>query len=36
MRKLFWQMNVMLDGFMKGRDRKLNDTARIVDEDFDR
>ncbi|MCI0662266.1 MAG: dihydrofolate reductase family protein, partial [Acidobacteria bacterium] len=36
MRKLFWQMNVTLDGFMEGPNRELNDTAGIVDEDFDR
>jgi hypothetical protein len=36
MRKLFWQMNVTLDGFMEGPNRELNDTAQIIDEDFDR
>lgn len=36
MRKLFWQMNVTLDGFMEGPNRELNDTAQVVDEDFDR
>jgi len=36
MRKLFWQMSVTLDGFMEGPNRELNDTAQVVDEDFDR
>lgn len=36
MRKLFWQMNVTLDGFMEGLNRELNDTAQVVDKDFDR
>ena len=36
MRKLFWQMNVTLDGFMEGPNRELNDTAQVVDEDFER
>jgi dihydrofolate reductase len=36
MRKLFWQMNVTLDGFMEGPNRELTDTAQVVDEDFDR
>jgi dihydrofolate reductase len=36
MRRLFWQMNVTLDGFMEGPNRELNDTAQVVDEDFDR
>lgn len=36
MRKLFWQMSVTLDGFMEGPNRELNDTAEVVDEDFDR
>jgi hypothetical protein len=29
-------MNVTLDGFMEGPNRELNDTAQVVDEDFDR
>jgi dihydrofolate reductase len=36
MRKLFWQMNVTLDGFMEGPHRELDQTAHVVDEDFDR
>jgi dihydrofolate reductase len=36
MRKLFWQMNMTLDGFMEGPNRELNHTAQIVGEDFDR
>ncbi len=36
MRKLFWQMNVTLDGFMEGPNRELDYTAHVVDEDFDR
>jgi hypothetical protein len=35
MRKLFWQMNVTLDGFMEGPDRDLSDTAEFADPDFD-
>jgi hypothetical protein len=35
MRKLFWQMNVTLDGFMEGPKRELDDTAQVVNEDFD-
>jgi hypothetical protein len=30
MRKLFWQMNVTLDGFMEGPNQELNDTAQVV------
>jgi dihydrofolate reductase len=36
MRKLVWQMNVTLDGFMEGPNRELDFTARFEDEDFDR
>lgn len=36
MRKVFWQMNVMLDGFMEGPNRELEHTAQVVDADFDR
>lgn len=36
MRKLFWQINVTVDGFMEGPNRELDYTAQIVDEDFDR
>jgi dihydrofolate reductase len=36
MRKLFWQMNVTLDGFMEGPKRELDYTAGFVDQDFDR
>ena len=36
MRRLFWQMSVTLDGFMEGPNRELDDTAEVVDEDFDR
>ena len=36
MRKLFWQMNVTLDGFTEGPNRELDDTAGFVDPDFDR
>jgi dihydrofolate reductase len=35
MRKVFWQMNVTLDGFMEGPNRELNYTAQVVDRDFD-
>jgi dihydrofolate reductase len=35
MRRLFWQMSVTLDGFMEGPNRELDDTAQVVDEDFD-
>jgi dihydrofolate reductase len=35
MRKLFWQMNVTLDGFMEDPHRELDHTAQFVDEDFD-
>jgi dihydrofolate reductase len=36
MRRVFWQMNVTLDGFMEGPKRELDYTAQVVDEDFDR
>jgi dihydrofolate reductase len=36
MRKLFWQMNVTLDGFMEGPNADLEPTAGFVDPDFDR
>jgi dihydrofolate reductase len=36
MRKLFWQMNVTLDGFMEGPNGELDHTAGVVDEDFER
>jgi dihydrofolate reductase len=36
MRKLFWQMNVTLDGFMEGPNRELNFTAQFEDGDFER
>jgi dihydrofolate reductase len=36
MRKLFWQMNVTLDGFTEGPNRELDYTAGFVDQDFDR
>jgi dihydrofolate reductase len=36
MRRLFWQMNVTLDGFMEGPNQELDDTAQVLDEDFDR
>lgn len=36
MRKLFWQMNVTLDGFMEGPNRELTYTAEFHDPDFDR
>jgi dihydrofolate reductase len=36
MRRLFWQINVTLDGFMEGPDRDLGPTAQFPDEDFDR
>ena len=29
-------MNVTLDGFMEGSNRELDDTAQVVDKDFDR
>jgi dihydrofolate reductase len=35
MRKLFWQMNVTLDGFMEGPNRELNFTAQYEDQDFE-
>jgi dihydrofolate reductase len=36
MRKLFWQMNVTLDGFMEGPNQDLKYTAGFEDPDFDR
>jgi dihydrofolate reductase len=36
MRRLFWQMNVTLDGFMEGPNRELDFTAGFEDKDFDR
>jgi dihydrofolate reductase len=36
MRKLFWQVNQTLDGFMEGPDRELDLTAGFADPDFDR
>jgi dihydrofolate reductase len=36
MRKLFWQMNVTVDGFMEGANRELEYTAQVADEDFER
>jgi dihydrofolate reductase len=36
MRKLFWQMNVTLDGRMEGPNHELADTAQFSDPDFDR
>jgi dihydrofolate reductase len=36
MRKLFWQMNVTLDGFIEGPNRELKYTAEVADPDFDR
>lgn len=36
MRKLFWQMNVTLDGFMEGPNRELDYTAEFADPDFDK
>ena len=36
MRKLFWQINATLDGFMEGPNRDLTHTAGVVDQDFDR
>lgn len=36
MRKLFWQINMTLDGFMAGPDRELADTAERADPDFER
>jgi dihydrofolate reductase len=35
-RKLFWQISVTLDGFMEGANCELDDTAGVVDPDFDR
>jgi dihydrofolate reductase len=35
MRRLFWQINETLDGFMEGPNRELTDTAEIPDKDFD-
>ena len=35
MRKLFWQMNVTLDGFIEGPNREFHDTAEFADPDFD-
>jgi dihydrofolate reductase len=35
MRKLFWQMNVTLDGFIEGPNRELTQTAEVADPDFD-
>jgi dihydrofolate reductase len=36
MRRLFWQMNVTLDGFMEGPNHELDDTAGVSDEGFDK
>lgn len=36
MRRLFWQINVTLDGYMEGPDHGLEHTAEIVDKDFER
>jgi dihydrofolate reductase len=36
MRRLFWQINATLDGFIEGPNRELDDTAQIADPDFDR
>lgn len=36
MRKLFWQMNVTLNGFMEGPKQELDRTAQVEDEDFER
>jgi dihydrofolate reductase len=36
MRKLFWQMNVTLDGLMEGPHHELDYTAQFPDPDFDR
>jgi dihydrofolate reductase len=36
MRKLFWQINATLDGFMEGPHQELDDTAGFTDPDFDR
>jgi dihydrofolate reductase len=36
MRKLFWQMNVTLDGLMEGPRHELDYTAQFPDPDFDR
>lgn len=36
MRRLFWQVNVTLDGFMEGPNRELDYTAEFKDRDFDR
>ena len=36
MRKLFWQINVTLDGYMEGPDHELEHTAEIADKDFER
>lgn len=34
MRKLFWQMNVTLNGFMEGPKQELDRTAQVEDEDY--
>jgi dihydrofolate reductase len=36
MKRLFWQVNVTLDGFIEGPNRELDSTAQFPDEDFDR
>jgi dihydrofolate reductase len=36
MRKLFWQMNVTLDGLIEGPHHELDYTAQFPDPDFDR
>jgi dihydrofolate reductase len=36
MRKMFWQINMTLDGFMEGRGHELDDTAQFADPEFDR
>jgi dihydrofolate reductase len=35
MRKLFWQINITLDGYMEGPGHELDDTAEFADPDFD-
>lgn len=36
MSELFWQVSVTLDGCIEGPNRELDDTAQMVDPDFDR
>lgn len=36
MRRLFWQISSTLDGYMEGPGGRLDDTAQVIDADFER